>query len=176
MFRRALAALALVAGCSLSANARADEPVRVPVYDPGAYPPPSARYGLLAAGAGTTLAWYGGSVAFSYLWPEAPGARDLRIPVAGPWLALGHTGCADDNPGCGSLMVVARAILTTLDGVAQAGGLAIAGEALFLPTAAPAAPGFRARASHSRRRALSVRPTPFFAGKDGLGVGVAGQF
>jgi hypothetical protein len=166
---------ALFVSCAFARRAGADEPVRVEVHDPGAYPPPAARWGLLAVGAGTTLAWYGGSVGASYLWPDAPGARDLRVPVVGPWLALGDTGCADDNPGCSKLGVILRAVITALDGVAQAGGIAVMGEALFLPTANPRPE--RARTPR-RYNAGSVvwKPAPIFTGKDQLGLGIVGQF
>jgi hypothetical protein len=166
-----VAALVSILGCSLARDASADEPVRTESYDPGVYPPPSARWGLLAAGAGTTLVWYGGAVGFSYLWPDAPGANDLRVPIAGPWLALADTGCADDNPDCSTFTVVLRAILTAVDGIGQAGGLAVVGEALFLPTAAaPSSPAPR------RQAALSVKPVPMLAGGGAVGFGLVGQF
>lgn len=175
--RRRLAstfAVALSLGCFLPDRAGADEPVRVTTYDPGEYPPPSTRWGLLAVGAGSSLAWYGGGLAFSYAWPDAPGASDLRIPVAGPWMALADTGCADGDPDCSTFMVVARAILTTMNGIGQAGGLAVVGEALFLPTSEPASATRRTPA----RRAASVRvqALPVMDPQGGVGLGVFGQF
>lgn len=166
--------VALALGCLTTKPAGADEPVRVTVYDPGEYPPPSARWGLLAVGAGTSLAWYGGGLACSYIWPDAPGARDLRIPVAGPWMALADTGCADGDPDCSTFMVVTRAILTTLNGIGQAGGLAVVGEALFLPTATPE-PAAR-RTALRRTNALRVQALPVLAPEGGVGLGVFGQF
>jgi hypothetical protein len=167
-------ALAVALGCFAPKLARADEPVRVTVYDPGQYPPPSARWGLLAVGAGTSLAWYGGGLACSYIWPDAPGARDLRIPVAGPWMALADTGCADGDPDCSTFMVVTRAILTTMNGIGQVGGLAVVGEALFLPTAEPQAAA--RRTSAPRTSSLRVRALPVLAPQGGVGLGVFGQF
>jgi hypothetical protein len=178
-FRRrqiASVAVALALGCSAPKLARADEPVRITTYDPGEYPPPSTRWGLLAVGAGTSLVWYGGGLACSYLWPEAPGARDLRIPVAGPWMALADTGCADGDPDCSTFMVVTRAILTTMNGIGQAGGLAIVGEALFLPTAEAEAQAAARRAAARRTSSLRVRALPVLAPDGGVGLGVFGQF
>jgi hypothetical protein len=148
--------------------------VRVVTYDPGEYPPPSARWGLLAVGAGTSVAWYGGGLACSYLWPDAPGASDLRIPVAGPWMALADSGCADDDPDCSTLWVVTRAVLTALNGVGQIGGLAVVGEALFLPTASPRAALRRPSSEHAS--ALRLRPLPMLTPRGGVGFGVLGQF
>ena len=34
-------------------------------------------------------------------WPEVPGTDFLKVPVVGPWIALGKSGCASDDPGCG---------------------------------------------------------------------------
>ncbi len=166
--------MALTFGCLAPKLAHADEPVRVTTYDPGEYPPPSARWGLLAAGAGSSLVWYGGGLACSYLWPDAPGARDLRIPVAGPWMALADTGCADGDPDCSTFMVVTRAILTTMNGIGQVGGLAIVGEALFLPTATAETAARRAAAR--RTSSLRVRALPVLAPEGGVGLGVFGQF
>jgi hypothetical protein len=128
---------------------------------------------LLAAGAATTLVWYGGGVGASYLWPDAPGARDLRVPLVGPWLALADSGCADNDPDCSTFKQVARAILTAMDGVGQAGGLAVVAEALFLPTAARrSAP----RRTSSRARSLRIRPMPVMTDEGGVGLGFSGHF
>src|SRR5688500_20381247 len=79
-------------------TAAADEPERPVYYDSSVYPPPSTRYKLALVGVGVSAVWYGTAYGFSALWPDAPGAEDLRIPVAGPWMALGETGCADGDP------------------------------------------------------------------------------
>ena len=137
--------------------AAADEPERPVYYDSSVYPPPSTRYKLALVGVAVSAAWYGAAYGFSALWPDAPGAEDLRIPVAGPWMALGETGCADDDPDCSTFIVVLRAILTTIDGVGQAGGLAVAAESLFLPTAtqSPAPRRRRRRETQSRGQIVS---------------------
>jgi hypothetical protein len=81
-------------------------------------------------------------------------------------MAVAQAGCADGNPDCSTAWVVVRAILHVMDGVGQAGGLAVIGESLFLPTRA-AAP--RARIEPS------IRPVPFVAG-DSIGLGLHGNF
>jgi hypothetical protein len=64
-------------------------------------------------------------------------------------------------------MLVITGILAGMDGVLQAGGLGLALESIFMPTASP-----KARASTKP----SVRPVPIVAGGDALGLGVAGTF
>jgi hypothetical protein len=134
------------------------------------YPPPSARTNLLLAGALTTAAWYGLALGSSYAWPDTVGANDLRIPVAGPWVALSHSGCGNVS-NCSTVIVVLRAIATTLDGIGQAGGLALAAEGLFLPTQEPK----RKRAELMPSDGVRWRPT-FDAGKNTVGFGVLGVF
>jgi len=162
---------------SVAVPALADEPVRPSYVDPDAYPPNGTQLNLALVGLGATAAWYGAAAGFSYLWPDAPGANDLRIPVAGPWMALADTGCADDDPGCSKFVVVVRAILTTLDAVGQTGGVLVAGEALFMPTQEAAAEPQRKPLPRLRReQSLSLTPVPVLTGRDGVGLGVVGRF
>ncbi|HEX3850431.1 MAG TPA: hypothetical protein VHW01_05660, partial [Polyangiaceae bacterium] len=100
------------------------------------YPPPSARRNLLIAGGVTVATWYGLALGSSYIWPDTVGAKDLRIPVAGPWIAFAHSGCGP-VASCSEALVVIRSIVTMLDGIGQASGLAFVGEGLFLPTQEP---------------------------------------
>ncbi len=157
--------------------ALADEPVRPTHVDPDVFPPSGTQLKLALVGLGVTSLWYGAAVGSSYAWPDAPGANDLRIPVAGPWMALADTGCADDDPNCSTFTVVLRAILTTMDAVGQAGGVLVAAEALFMPTQeASSAPQRQPLPQLRRAPAASVRPVPFVAGKDGVGLGLVGLF
>jgi hypothetical protein len=133
------------------------------------YPPPSARRNLIIVGFASTAVWYGGAVAASYAAPDAAGAKDLRIPLAGPWMSLSHAGC-DGGPDCNTLLVVLGAIATTLDGIGQAAGLVLAAEGLFMPTQEPK----RKRASLSHKD-FELRPT-FDAGKNTVSFGVLGVF
>jgi hypothetical protein len=139
-------------------------------------PSPSAPGRLALAGGIVTGVWYGAALGTSLLFPDAPGAEELRIPVAGPFMSLAETGCADSEPDCDTVIVVVRAILTTIDAVGQVGGVAMMIESLFLPTAATSG----AKLSMPRRESASnetqVVPVPIVTGKDGIGLGVAGRF
>jgi hypothetical protein len=134
------------------------------------YPAPSARGNLLIAGGVTVAAWYSLALGSSYLWPDTVGAKDLRIPVAGPWIAFGHSGCGP-VASCSKAIVVIRAIATMLDGIGQASGLAFVGEGLFLPTQEPK----RIPAAARAERRFELQPT-FDAGKNTVGFGVLGVF
>lgn len=196
----ALAAAAAVATPCL--EARAEEPTRVIQVDPDAYPPPSARAPLLLTGAAVTGVFYGAALGASYLWPDARGAEDLRIPIAGPWLKLFQTGCSDTNPNCNKLLLAVGAVLAGIDGLGQAGGVGLMLEGIFMQTRHPATQrgvaGFRgaprggAWSSTARsagtfasmpqsptlepRPSVAWYPVPFAAGDDGVGFGVAGTF
>jgi len=124
---------------------------------------------LLIAGAATTAAWYGLALGSSYLWPDTVGAKDLRIPVAGPWIALSHSGCGNVSD-CSKVIVVLRAIVTTLDAIGQASGLALAAEGLFLPTREP-----NRKRAELKQNVVRWQPT-FDAGKNTVGFGVLGVF
>jgi hypothetical protein len=121
------------------------------------------------AGVATTGVAYGLAVGGSYLFPDFRGASDLRIPVAGPWLALGRTGCPENDPDCSPVLLVLGAVLMIFDGVTQAGGLAIVGEGLFLNTSS-------GRATPRKAAGPTWRAVPLNLGKDGTGLGVVGTF
>jgi hypothetical protein len=170
-----------------TASAHAEEPGAVaspapapaPVADE--LPPPGARTTHIVAGAATTVVSYGFALGASYLFApqDLNGAKDLRIPIAGPWMALGRTGCPTSEPDCGTAGLVVGAILMIFDGVAQAGGLGIIGEGLFLKTSStrPAAPKAQSGQTPGREAAAAtVRAVPFNFGKDGVGLGVIGTF
>jgi hypothetical protein len=125
----------LVSALSLSANARADEPV-APERDtnPQVYPPPSARPNLVLVGAAVTAGWYAAAVGESYLWPASDSAKPLRIPVAGPYMALAKTGCNDRQTNCGTFDIVLQTIFTSLSAVGQTGGVLAMLDGLFVPT------------------------------------------
>ena len=65
-------------------DAHADEPSRLIRFEPDAYPTPATRGSVALAGAAVTAAFYAPAFGASYMWPDSPGAEDLRIPVAGP--------------------------------------------------------------------------------------------
>ena len=168
----ALALGVVLCASTWGSNAVADEPVPPVLYDAEKYPPPGTGWWMAAAGIGTTAVWYGGAVGLSYLWPSAPSANRLRYPVAGPWMALAKSGCPASEPDCSLFWVVLRAVLTTVDGIGQAGGLALLAEAAFVPTA----PSDSASAGSPPAEAkLELTPVPFVS-EDGAGIGFVGRF
>jgi len=131
-------------------------------------PGPAARTNALIGGSAMLVGWYGVGAGTSFLWSDAPGAEELRIPVAGPWMALAKTGCPDSEPDCSIVEVIIRATLTTLSGVGQIGGIAIIGEGLFVPT--------RSERAAKKAPELNAQVQPLVAGRDGIGLGVVGNF
>ena len=89
--------------------------------------------------------------------------------MAGPWIALGQSGCADDDPDCGFTAYL-RGFLTILDGFMQVGGVGIIGEGIFMTTesGSPKKPA-------PRDSAVVVRPLPVVTSKT-TGLGVVGTF
>jgi len=82
-------------------------------------------------------------------------------------MAIARTGCSDKDPDCSTVTLVFTAVLMGMDGVLQAGGLGLALESVFMKTAAP----------KSRSSTLpTLRPVPYVAGKDAMGLGLAGTF
>jgi len=157
-----LSLLLLGSIATVTAPAHADEPVRPLESRPEALPPRAARARVALVGLSLTAGFYGLSLGASFLYPDAPGAEALRIPVAGPWLSLAETGCPDEDPDCALFPVVLRAVLTSVDAVAQVGGVAIASESLWMPT---------------RREAVArVRLAPLSVGRGGIGLGLRGRF
>lgn len=134
-------------------------------------PPPAARKNVLLAGVGITTFFSGlgllSSLAFS---PSDPGSSELKIPIAGPWLALANTRCPATEPDCGAkpFLLAANRIIV---GLGQVGGLAVIGEGVFLRTGAP-------EASHAkRRRPAKVRAIAVPVMHDrGAGAAVTGIF
>jgi len=102
------------------------------------YPPSSVRVPLIVGGLAAIAVPYGVGVITSQAWPEAPGSDALYAPVVGPWIALGQSGCAADDPDCGAILYF-RGIMHVISGLMQAGGLAIIGEGVFMTTEAESA-------------------------------------
>lgn len=157
---RAAAAAGMVLGCLLAPNARADEPTQSEATtSPDVYPEPAARPNLVLIGAGVTAGWYAAAFGMSYLWPDSPGASSLRIPVAGPYMALAKTGCSSTEPTCGTFTLVLRTILTGVSAVGQTGGVLAMVEGLFLPTASREQPRRHAKVSSQLFQIAPVAPT-----------------
>jgi len=163
----------VLVAATIATPAHADEPVAPEVeMNPSRYPPEGVPRKIVLVGAAVTAGWYGAAVATSFGWSKSDGASSLRIPVAGPYLALAKTGCGSKEPSCSTLGVIVRTVLTSLSAVGQTGGLLAIVEGLLVPTT-PSGDTAR-RALPARRSAYSVVPTPI--GPDGLGVGVVGDF
>lgn len=151
--------------------------------DDRAYPPPGTEYKLAVAGLLTTGVFYGAAAGLSYAYPDTPGAKDLRIPVAGPWMAIANNGCRPDEPDCSRVWVVIRGILMALDGLGQAAGIGMMIESLVLPTQEqapvprrqPRAPDIEEEAPPPEGPLFQI-PVPTVIGRDGVGVGWGGVF
>ena len=166
--------LGLLAGAlarPASAQEAPEGPTRTtrPAAEPD-LPAPSTRLNLALTGVGITAAWYGAALGSSLVWHNGPWAPDMRIPIAGPWMAMPHFGCGHEEPNCGTALIVVRGILAGLDGVGQVGGLAVALESLFLPVRHSE----QARPAHATKHAW-VRPVPFIDGRDTIGLGIVGE-
>jgi hypothetical protein len=184
-----VSALALCVTLSGARTARAEEPTIDEVrYHPTELPPDGTRGRVLLTGAALTVGWYGIGVGTSYIWPDAKNARDLRIPVAGPWMALADVGCSskETKATCSDGIVVLRTTLAVLSGIGQAGGLFAFMEGLFLDTgnaggSSSVTPprGDAPRSERSQTLQQSRRPTwaavPVVL-PDGAALQVVGQF
>lgn len=200
------AALALSAGLGVltqSAAAAADEPVADdrpgevpsrPERRESAYkPPPSVRVPTILGGLAFTAGFWGVGAGTAYLLPDAPAVKYLNRPVIGPWQAVYHKRCDGD---CAWTDYVAT-VWYIFDGLAQAGGLAVAFQGLILPTAtyggggtapppsrSPSAPGPRrddappsgAPATPPPSGPLFYLPRPVPIGQGGFGLGIGGTF
>jgi hypothetical protein len=205
-------ALALAAQCAalvlfLGARAQAEEPeaqetekgptskaaaLKLDTAKEPAYPPPYSRWAVIGVGLATTAVSYGAAAGMSYAFPDAPGAMDLRKPIIGPWLAIAHNGCAVAEPECSQVWIVMRSVAEAIGGLAQAGGLLVAMEGVFMPTQyareapkrnAPQGPTEppssdppKSDPPKSNDKNLFWIPTPMALGPAGVGVGVVGRF
>ena len=165
-----VAALALLLPGS---PARAEEPTIDQIeYHPAELPPDGARTRAILVGVALTAGWYGASVGTSYLWPDAPNSKDLRLPVVGPWMALGDVGCGSDESGCSTGTVIARTTLAVVSGIGQAGGLFAILEGIFMYTRSddPASAG------RDAARAPAWTAAPVVLSDGGAGFEVLGRF
>jgi hypothetical protein len=158
-----------------SRGALAEEPTLDEVhYAPTELPPEAARGRLLLVGAALTAGWYGVGVGTSFLWRDAPNARDLRLPVVGPWMALGDAGCGSGEGKCTTLTVIGRTALAVASGVGQFGGLVAITEGIFLKTSSGAAsPKAALDPARNQARAWAALPVML---PDGAGVELVGRF
>jgi hypothetical protein len=134
--------------------------------DIGGLPPPDARWRALVGGLGMFAVSYGSMALMGALWTDLPGADYLFIPVAGPWIGLGESGCAPGEEttigegDCGGMMGL-RGTIYVVDALLQLGGLGLIAESIFLQT--------------DNTASASISPVPFVV-RDAVGLGVAGTF
>jgi hypothetical protein len=175
-----LAVLGCIATAAIATSARAQNvDGAAPEADSAGYaapeyPPPSTRWMLMGGGVATTAVFYGAAAGLSYAYPDAPGAKDLRLPVVGPWMAIANNGCRADEPDCSGLWVALRTVVTAIDGLAQAGGVGIFLEGVFLPTQKPAPSATPETKKPPKDFSFVAAPTAL--GSRGIGIGVAGSF
>lgn len=131
------------------------------------YPPSSVRPKLLAGGLVVTGIGYGAAAITASLASDLPGASEMQIPIAGPWMSLGKMACPADEPDCGASLYI-RGVLTVIDGLMQLGGLGIAAEGLFMKTEASAP-------ADEKKQAIWIRPAPIVTSTT-TGFGVVGTF
>jgi hypothetical protein len=152
--------------------ASAEEPTIDQIeYHPAELPPDGARTRVILVGLALTAGWYGAAVGTSYLWPDAPNASDLRLPVVGPWMALGDVGCGSRESSCTTIAKVGRTALAVVSGVGQAGGVFAIVEGLFMNTGSSPAAGKPRESSH----APSWAAAPVVLA-NGAGIEVVGSF
>jgi hypothetical protein len=186
LFASALASGAtLVAASANAAPPAADAVSAAPVeVEPPEYPPPSTRWKVAGVGLAAGAVFYGAAAGLSYVYPDVPGMKDLRIPVAGPWIGAAHSSCGTDLD-CSNVLVIVRTVLMVLDGAAQAGSVGVILEGLFMPTQeAPALPPSETPRAPTpgkpppggSEKNLFFVPGPTTIGADGIGIGVVGRF
>jgi hypothetical protein len=164
-----LSLLSVLAFSTAASRAHADETIPIaPVSndDTARFPPTSTRWKLIVGGLGLTGAAYGATLASGFIWPDVPGSTAMKIPIVGPWIALGQDGCAKDNPDCGAILYV-RGALEVLSGIVQASGLGLVGEGIFMTTEAD---GKKPSNAH-----FTIMPTPIVS-RTTTGFGVMGTF
>jgi hypothetical protein len=111
-----------------------EAPTRPERRESADYPPSRVRWTTLAGGLGLTTAFWGMGAGTSYLFEDTSGIKFLRTPVVGPWMALGSASCS----GSCEFTHYFNLLWYTLSGLAQAGGLGVALEALLIPTSSSA--------------------------------------
>lgn len=174
--------------------ASASEPEASRRYEDDRLPPAGTQLNVGLAGAAIAVGFYLPVLGASYIWDDAPGASDQRIPVVGPWIAIGRTQLCSDKPfddDCNDFVIVAGAVLLGLDALGQTGGVAMMLQSIFLNTA----PNTAVRGaggttlysnSFSRRPTdspflwnagpVELSPAPFVGGGSDLGLALTGRF
>ncbi|HTV20459.1 MAG TPA: hypothetical protein VMG12_17365 [Polyangiaceae bacterium] len=157
-------------------DAAAEEPTIDQIeYHPAELPPESARSRVILVGAALTAGWYGAAVGTSFVWPDAPNAKELRLPVVGPWMALGDVRCDAREAQCSTVSLVVRTAFGVISGVGQAGGLFAIVEGLLMDTGSSAAPSAPRAPSEKSGTGASWSAAPVML-SDGAGIEFFGRF
>jgi hypothetical protein len=138
-------------------------------------PPPESRWKTIGLGLGFAGVWYAGAWGLrEWAWSESPGAKDLRIPIVGPWMDMYKTGCPSNDTNCGKFGLVLRTVAVIVDGLGQIGGVAVALDGLFTPTASHAN-SVQSATRFSAASRVSLVPVPWST-TGGGGLSFVGQF
>ena len=138
-------------------------------------PPPESRWKTVGLGLGFTGVWYAGAWGLrEWAWYYSPGAKDLRYPIVGPWMDMYKTGCPSNDTNCGKFGLVLRTVAVIVDGLGQVGGLAVALDGLFTPTASRSDAAATA-SLHSAAPRISLLPVPWST-TGGGGLSLVCQF
>jgi hypothetical protein len=177
--RTLLAGFVVAAVTGIAPAARAQEPDDDPAKEPAApeqdLPPPSTRLNLALTGGIITGAWYGAALGSSFALKDHPWSDELRIPLAGPFLALSQMECRIDESNCTRVIMIVRTVLAALDGIGQVGGVGVLLESLFVPTASSDAAWDKPRPEKRDTKRVSFRARPIVGEKGMLGIGVSGE-
>lgn len=178
VLRGILCSVAVVAVSAAPQRARAQEPTLAEVQlDPQAAPPLGTSSRLMWTGAALTVGWYGASLGTSYIWQNTPAHNDWRIPVVGPWMALGQARCSSSESNCSTPIVVIRTALTLISSIGQLGGLLAFTEGLLVNSPSGAASRTVPGAVDADLSQTSFRWLPLpLANPNGLGLGILGTF
>jgi len=159
-----LTAVAATATFVATPAAHAEDP-------PVRYPPSSVRPKLIVGGIAITGVAYGASFLASEATLTTPGSAELKFPVVGPWMALALNACPPEDPGCDAFVYL-RAGLLVIDGLLQAGGLAVIAEGIFMKTEAAPPPPVKPVATTA---SFTWQPAPFVT-PTSAGLGIVGSF
>jgi hypothetical protein len=166
MSRRGATLVVACLGVSLAGPVRAETTAAPAVAgdEVRRYPPSSVRVPVIVGGGGLFGAAYGLSALSASAWPTTPGSPFLYVPLAGPWITLGHDYCSSTEPGCSAILYL-RGILYVVDGLVQIGGTALMVEGFVMTT--------EGEAATAPRTAWSIAP---WLAPGTQGIGVHGSF
>jgi hypothetical protein len=165
-----------------------EPPTRLERLESENRPPSGVRFSVLLGGFAVGAGMWGLGATTAMVFPDEPGMKDLRTPVAGPWMAIANNEC--DSGGC-SLGDIARFVWFGFTGIGQVAGLTLMLEGVLMRTGAPEpeapsgpsttprpslVPAPEAPPAPDPSKPLFFLPLPTVVGRDGVGVGWGGVF